>query len=520
MIDTMNLLYYLFCCFFICKFSVFLRVFLLCISGDPNLIQLPPLITELTPDQEEMLEEAKKYCMEQSVAHVLRKQTTSQQQNMMALQEAAQRQRALMLMCRIYVGSIYYELKDENIKAVFTPFGPIRSIDMSFDPQTQRHKGYAFIEYETPEAAQIALEQMNGVVVGGRNIKVGRPNNVPQAAPVIAQLHQEAENWHRVYVGSIHPDLSEVDVKSVFEAFGRIKSCELCPEPSRPNRHRGYGYVEYDNRQSKLDAIASMNLFELGGQYLRVGKGLTPPLPFPGTPGAINPFVAVAPPSAPTTLPPAAAAAAAAVTAKIAQTELSEQLHGEPTHTVLRREPSPPIAAFSSPPAVVQPKVSPAEVAAKAAKAVANAKASADKVSASVKAGLPESASLQEEESMEIKGSNARLMLMQKLSSRQLESSVMVLKNMVTADEVDEELEAEVTDECGKYGSVRKVVIYQERQGDEEDAEVIVKIFVAFSSMSGAEAGVKALDSRWFGGKMVRAELYDEVKFKANQLSD
>ena len=36
----------------------------------------------------------------------------------------------------------------------------------------------------------------------------------------------------------------------------------------------------------------------------------------------------------------------------------------------------------------------------------------------------------------------------------------------------------------------------------------------------GAEAGVKALDSRWFGGKMVRAELYDEVKFKANQLSD
>ena len=80
----------------------------------------------------------------------------------------------MWIFCRIYVGSIYYELKDENIKAVFTPFGPIRSIDMSFDPQTQRHKGYAFIEYETPEAAQIALEQMNGVVVGGRNIKVSQ----------------------------------------------------------------------------------------------------------------------------------------------------------------------------------------------------------------------------------------------------------------------------------------------------------------------------------------------------------
>lgn len=33
-------------------------------------------------------------------------------------------------------------------------------------------KGFAFVEYELPEAAQLALEQMNGVLLGGRNIKV------------------------------------------------------------------------------------------------------------------------------------------------------------------------------------------------------------------------------------------------------------------------------------------------------------------------------------------------------------
>ncbi len=44
---------------------------------------------------------------------------------------------------------------------------------MSWDPITQKHKGFAFVEYELPEAAQLALEQMNGVVIGGRNIKVG-----------------------------------------------------------------------------------------------------------------------------------------------------------------------------------------------------------------------------------------------------------------------------------------------------------------------------------------------------------
>lgn len=43
---------------------------------------------------------------------------------------------------------------------------------MSWDPVTQKHKGFAFVEYELPEAAQLALDQMNGVMIGGRNIKV------------------------------------------------------------------------------------------------------------------------------------------------------------------------------------------------------------------------------------------------------------------------------------------------------------------------------------------------------------
>lgn len=33
-------------------------------------------------------------------------------------------------------------------------------------------QGFAFVEYEIPEAAQLALEQMNSVMLGGRNIKV------------------------------------------------------------------------------------------------------------------------------------------------------------------------------------------------------------------------------------------------------------------------------------------------------------------------------------------------------------
>lgn len=134
-------------------------------------------------------------------------------------------------------------------------------------------QGFAFVEYEVPEAAQLALEQMNSVMLGGRNIKVrwhpphprgycwslrslagtvtvslssllqvGRPSNIGQAQPIIDQLAEEARAFNRIYVASVHQDLSDDDIKSVFEAFGKIKSCTLARDPTT-GKHKGYGFI-------------------------------------------------------------------------------------------------------------------------------------------------------------------------------------------------------------------------------------------------------------------------------------
>lgn len=52
------------------------------------------------------------------------------------------------------------------------------------------NRRFAFVEYEMPEAAQLALEQMNGVMIGGRNIKVGRPSNMPQVGTPCHLTHK------------------------------------------------------------------------------------------------------------------------------------------------------------------------------------------------------------------------------------------------------------------------------------------------------------------------------------------
>ncbi len=77
-----------------------------------------------------------------------------------------------LLFFRIYIGSINFELNEAMLKQAFQPFGPVKAVSLTFDPITNRHKGFAFLEYEIPEAAQLSIEQMNGVILGGRNIKV------------------------------------------------------------------------------------------------------------------------------------------------------------------------------------------------------------------------------------------------------------------------------------------------------------------------------------------------------------
>ncbi|XP_031346638.1 poly(U)-binding-splicing factor half pint isoform X3 [Photinus pyralis] len=490
--------------------------------------------------------------MEQSIKMVLMKQTLAHQQQQMASQRTqVQRQQALALMCRVYVGSISFELKEDTIRQAFLPFGPIKSINMSWDPITQKHKGFAFVEYEIPEAAQLALEQMNGVMIGGRNIKVvGRPSNMPQAQTVIDEIQEEAKSYNRIYVASIHPDLTEDDIKSVFEAFGPIIYCKLA-QGSSAHKHKGYGFIEYESCQAANEAIASMNLFDLGGQYLRVGRAITPPNALMG------------PSSGSSLMPTAAAVAAAAATAKIqamdavasnavalglsklsqspvipppstavlpppgvAIPQLVPQTASPPSHAapVITAVPAAPAVSIP-PPTVVTPTLaqqSTKSVNSAAQEAMKKAQEAQMKQQEELQKKLldqNEPQTLQQQENMSIKGQNARHLVMQKLM-RKVDSKVVILRNMVGPNDVDETLQDEIQEECSKFGAVERVIIYNEKQSeDDEYAEIIVKIFVEFTETIEAEKARDALNGRYFGGRMVQAALYDQTLFDHSDLS-
>ncbi|XP_046647282.1 poly(U)-binding-splicing factor half pint-like isoform X2 [Daphnia pulicaria] len=101
----------------------------------------------------------------------------------------------------------------------------------------------------------------------------------------------------------------------------------------------------------------------------------------------------------------------------------------------------------------------------------------------------------------------------------QLKSRVIVLRNMVGPEDVDETLREEIADECSKLGNVERVIIYKEKQSDDDDAEIIVKIFIEFTVVKGAETARDSLNGRFFAGRIVRCDIYDQALYEYNDLS-
>ncbi|KAM0052062.1 putative RNA recognition motif domain, nucleotide-binding alpha-beta plait domain superfamily [Helianthus debilis subsp. tardiflorus] len=84
--------------------------------------------------------------------------------------------------------------------------------------------------------------------------------------------------------------------------------------------------------------------------------------------------------------------------------------------------------------------------------------------------------------------------------------------------EVDDDLEAEVAEECSKYGTVTRVLIFEITEPSFPVDEA-VRIFVQFERSEQATKALVDLEGRFFGGRVVRATFYDEERFNTNQLA-
>jgi poly(U)-binding-splicing factor PUF60 len=197
--------------------------------------------------------------------------TVSEEKRVAAqLHQNSQQTRIVSFLSRIYVGSVAADLTENDIQKLFSIYGYVKDVSSMYDPLTKQHKGFCFVEYDCPEGASAAERKMEGILVGGRTFKIGRPNTAFDQRPE-GMKDLPIPPLNRLYVANIHDALDEDSLRVIFQPFGRITNLVIVPN-LKTRKHKTYGYVEFDSAKSANAALAGLNGKELGGQPLFISK--------------------------------------------------------------------------------------------------------------------------------------------------------------------------------------------------------------------------------------------------------
>ncbi|CAB4064569.1 RBM39 [Lepeophtheirus salmonis] len=90
--------------------------------------------------------------------------------------------------------------------------------------------------------------------VGNYNESAGKPERGPM----------------KLYIGSLHFDITEEMLRGIFEPFGKIMSIQLMMDTDT-GRSKGYGFLTYAEAEDAKKALEQMNGFELAGRPIKVG---------------------------------------------------------------------------------------------------------------------------------------------------------------------------------------------------------------------------------------------------------
>jgi RNA recognition motif-containing protein len=73
---------------------------------------------------------------------------------------------------RLYVGNLAYSTMEHQLRDAFAAHGEVVSATVVIDRVSGQSRGFGFVEFNSPDEAQRAMDAMNGQMVDGRAIRV------------------------------------------------------------------------------------------------------------------------------------------------------------------------------------------------------------------------------------------------------------------------------------------------------------------------------------------------------------
>ncbi|KAI1716584.1 RNA recognition motif domain-containing protein [Ditylenchus destructor] len=157
----------------------------------------------------------------------------------------------------IFIKNLDKHIDTKSIYDTFSMFGSILSCKVAGDVEGNS-KGYGFIHFETEEAAQKAIEKVNGMLLDGKKVYVGK--FLPRAAR-LRELGESGHQFTNVYVKNFADVLDKEKLETLFSKFGPILSSTIMED--HEGKSKGFGFVSFENPDDAEKAVTEMNDYQL-----------------------------------------------------------------------------------------------------------------------------------------------------------------------------------------------------------------------------------------------------------------
>ncbi|XP_072305815.1 RNA-binding protein 39-like isoform X2 [Eucyclogobius newberryi] len=161
-------------------------------------------------------------------------------------------------------------IRARDLEDFFSAVGKVRDVRIISDRNSRRSKGIAYIEFVETSSVPLAIGLTGQRLLGVPIIVQASQAEKNRAAAAANALQRGSMGPMRLYVGSLHFNITEEMLRGIFEPFGRIESIQLMMD-SETGRSKGYGFISFADAECAKKALEQLNGFELAGRPMKVG---------------------------------------------------------------------------------------------------------------------------------------------------------------------------------------------------------------------------------------------------------
>ncbi|XP_016468645.1 polyadenylate-binding protein 7-like [Nicotiana tabacum] len=164
----------------------------------------------------------------------------------------------------VFIKNLNDTIDSAKLQEMFQKFGNISSCKVVVS-EDGRSKGYGFVQFETEESANAAIEKLNGSVVGGKQMYVGK-----FAKKSDRILPNPDEKYTNLFIKNLDLDISEEHLREKCSEFGKVSSLAIAKDENGVSK--GFGHVNFENPDDARRAMEAMNGSKLGCKILYVAR--------------------------------------------------------------------------------------------------------------------------------------------------------------------------------------------------------------------------------------------------------